>query len=335
MQPNDDREVQLDPALDNHIIATSAYQNFPSFTTGAPYDDTLENAEVPSVVGLTSTAAKAAITAAGLNWAMTTTGVGATLLNNDKIKTQTPAAGTLTNVEELVSIVSYAYVEPATTGPIAGFNRNAGGTGISLNGDDTLMYVVGRTVKPTVGTTISVSGASVSTFNRNWTVVLVQDDNSYNTGGTVVKLTSVEPGTFTGTTATGGTWGPPVTGVTVSLNDLSTVSQSTSGGMAPLLGRARLVDVVGGEEGGALFTAAAANGLVGKTIAFSGDVATSSSAYDVSGFAGQTFVITASSSSRSGGPGPVRDRVNIDWAPVGTNQYQAQNFTAGTATIAL
>jgi len=208
MQPNDDRGMaQLDPELDSHIIATSQYEGFPAFITGDPYDDITPNTVVPNVIGLLSTTAKAEITNAGLNWSMTTTATGATAQNNNKIKSQSPTAGTAINLNDNVSIVAYAYTAPATTGPIAGINRTAqaelGGT---LNGNQVVMYVVGRTVKPTVGDTITLSGTGVTAFNVPWVVSAVGDNNSYNTGGTSVKLTLVS-GTFGGsTTATGGTW---------------------------------------------------------------------------------------------------------------------------------
>lgn len=210
MQPNDERGMAaLDPELGSHIIATVGYQGFPAFVQGAPYDDLIPQGTVPSVVGLSSTAAKAAIVAAGFDWGMSTTGVGATSQNNDKIKSQSPAAGSALNTTDPVSIVSYAYVAPgpSTTGPIAGFNRNSSGTSFSvLNGDDAIMYVLGRTVKPTVGDTITVSGASAAAYNRNWTVAAVENNDSYNTGGTAVKITVASGDTFVGTTATGGTW---------------------------------------------------------------------------------------------------------------------------------
>jgi hypothetical protein len=212
MQPDDDRDETLDPALDSHIIATSGYEGFPAFITGAPYDDTVANAVVPNVVALTESAATTALTNAGLVKGAVTTAnnaAGATALNDGKVKTQTPAAGTTVNTGASVALVKYAYVAPApaTTGPIAGINRTAqaelGGT---LNGNQVVMYVIGRTVKPTVGDTITLAGTGVTAFNVPWVVAAVGDNNSYNTGGTSVKLTLVS-GSFGGsTTATGGTW---------------------------------------------------------------------------------------------------------------------------------
>ena len=210
MQPNDDRDVNLDETLDSHIIATSGYEGFPAFITGAPYDDTIENAVVPNVVGLTEAAATTALTNVGLVKGAVTTAnnaSGATAINDGKVKTQSVAAGTNVNEGTSVALVKYAYVAPATTGPISGINRTAqaelGGT---LNGNQVVMYVLGRTVKPTVGDTITLSGTGVTAFNVPWVVSAVGNNDSYNTGGTSVKLTLVS-GTFGGsTTATGGTW---------------------------------------------------------------------------------------------------------------------------------
>ena len=213
MQPNDDRGMaQLDPELDSHIIATSSYEGFPAFIQGAPYDDTITNVEVPNLVGLTNpTAAQNALQNAGLVLGNTNSSTaGANSGNHQKVKLQSIPAGTLVNEGTTVDIVVFNYVAPApaTTGPIAGFNRNSAGTSFNvLNGDDAIMYLVGQTVKPTVGWTIAVTGTSDdSAYARNWTVAAVENNNSYNTGGTAVKITKASGSTFTGTTATGGTW---------------------------------------------------------------------------------------------------------------------------------
>ncbi len=64
---------------------------------------------VPDIVGLSTTAAQAAITAAGLaNSGNTTEGTSDSNLG-DKIKTQDPASGTKVQYESNVSYVSYVY----------------------------------------------------------------------------------------------------------------------------------------------------------------------------------------------------------------------------------
>jgi hypothetical protein len=210
MQPDADRAMfhHLDPALDSHIIATSGYEGFPAFITGGVYDDTIANVVVPDVVTLTEGAATTALTNAGLVKGAVTTAdnaAGATSGNTGKVKTQTPAAGTTVNTGSSVALVKYAYVAPVTTGSISGINRTAAGTSFSLNGTDAIMYLLGRTVKPTVGWTITLAGTTNATHNVNWTVAGVENNDSYNTGGTAVKITLVT-GTFTGATSTGGTW---------------------------------------------------------------------------------------------------------------------------------
>lgn len=201
MQPNDDRGMaQLDPELDNHVIAVSEYQGFPAFITGDPYDDTTPNGTVPNVVGLTSTAAKAAITAAGFNWQMTTSTVGATSQNNDKIKSQAPDAGTALNLNDNVAIVAYSYVAPATTGPISSIVYDAG-----LPAGDYKMYLLGRTVKPSVNDVITVAGNGNGFLNTTgWTVVSVVNDDAFNTGGTLATIR--KSGVVTTNNGVGGTW---------------------------------------------------------------------------------------------------------------------------------
>ena len=162
--------------------------------------------EVPNLVGLTEADATTALTNVHLVKGAVTTAdnaAGATAINDGEIKTQSIAAGTTVDTGSSVALVKYAYVGVSTTGPIAGFNRSS--TNWSLNGNEVVMYVIGRTVKPTVGATITVSGTSASDWNQNWTVEDVVNDDSYNTGGTAVKLAYVDH-TFTDGTSSGGTW---------------------------------------------------------------------------------------------------------------------------------
>lgn len=113
MQPDDARGLAtLDPALDNHIIATTQYNGFPGYTPVAPYLDTVANVAVPNVVGLTEAAATTALTTAGLVKGTVTTAdnaAGATALNDGKIKSQTPAAATVVNTGASVALVKYVY----------------------------------------------------------------------------------------------------------------------------------------------------------------------------------------------------------------------------------
>jgi len=192
---------------DNHEIAVDNYENYPGFTRGYPYDNIVPNVTVPNILGLSAAAAYAALNSAGLpnnNDGSTTD--GATALNDGKVSYQSVPAGTVFDSGDAPTIhyQTYHYVSaPATTGPIAGFNRSS--THFSLNGNEVVMYVIGRTVKPTVSTTITVSGTSEGDWNQNWTVEDIANDDAYNTGGTAVKLAYVDH-VFTNSTSSGGTW---------------------------------------------------------------------------------------------------------------------------------
>jgi hypothetical protein len=116
LQPDDARDSghKLNPALDNHIIATSGYEGFPGFVTGGAFDDTIANVVVPNVVGATLNSANSTLVAAGLSQTSTTTTTGATSNNNGKVKTQNPASGATVNTGTNVALVVYNYVAPFT-----------------------------------------------------------------------------------------------------------------------------------------------------------------------------------------------------------------------------
>ena len=99
---------------DNHEIAESNYEGYPSFIQGVPYDDTIPNVAMPNIVGLTQAAALTAIGNAGLTTGGTnsSTGVGATSGNTGTVKSQNPAPGTLVNVNEDFTWVIYSYTAP-------------------------------------------------------------------------------------------------------------------------------------------------------------------------------------------------------------------------------
>jgi hypothetical protein len=200
-----------DGKIKTQSIAAGTTVNTGTSVALVKYAYVAETVAAPDVVGLTEAAATTALTNVGLVKGTVTTAnnaAGATSENDGTIKTQTPAAGTTVNTGSSVDLVKYAYETVYTTGPIAGFNRNSFSVSpaMSLNGDDAIMYLTGQTVKPVVGDTITVTGSSDAMFNRDWTVAVVQNDNSYNTGGTAVKITSVIPAEFTGVSSTGGTW---------------------------------------------------------------------------------------------------------------------------------
>lgn len=172
---------------------------------GATVTATFYNApEVPNVVGLTESAANSALVAAHVVKGAVTTAnnaAGATALNDGKIKTQVPAAGTTVNTGSAVALVKYAYVE--TSHPIAAVTTNDG----ALGANEAWMYLLGRLVKPTVGDFITVAGNGGVQFNsNNYEVLSVADDDSFNTGGTKVKLHCVTGTLTTGVQGNDGTW---------------------------------------------------------------------------------------------------------------------------------
>ena len=113
-----DITVNLSPGLtsvvgNNHSVALNNWNGYPDYTPAAPFLDTVDQAAVPNVVGLTETAAGAALVAAGfVKGAVTTTADGATAENDGLVKTQGIAATTLTNLGTSVTLVKFAYVAP-------------------------------------------------------------------------------------------------------------------------------------------------------------------------------------------------------------------------------
>lgn len=96
----------------NHSVALNNWKGYPDYTLDAPYQDTIDQAAIPNVVGLTEAAANTALVAAGFVKGAVTTAdnaAGATALNDGKIKTQTPAAATVANLGDAVALVKYAY----------------------------------------------------------------------------------------------------------------------------------------------------------------------------------------------------------------------------------
>jgi hypothetical protein len=95
----------------NHSVALNNWNKYPDYDPVAPYLDTVDQAAMPNVVGLTETAAGTALVAAGfVKGTVTTTNVGATALNDGLVKTQAVAAATVTNLGTSVNLVKYAYV---------------------------------------------------------------------------------------------------------------------------------------------------------------------------------------------------------------------------------
>lgn len=97
----------------NHSVVENNWNKYPDYDPTAPYLDTIDQTAIPNVVGLTESAANAALIAAGfVKGAVTTTDVGATAENDGLVKTQTPAAASIKNLGDAVALVKYAYVAP-------------------------------------------------------------------------------------------------------------------------------------------------------------------------------------------------------------------------------
>lgn len=97
----------------NHSVALNNWNKYPDYDPTAPYLDTVDQAAIPNVVGLSESAANTALVAAGfIKGAVTTTATGATAENDGLVKTQTPAAASIKNLGDAVALVKYAYVAP-------------------------------------------------------------------------------------------------------------------------------------------------------------------------------------------------------------------------------
>jgi hypothetical protein len=115
MQPNDDRGTALTSTLGDHSRVTTSWNGYPGYVPNN--SGTWDDITVPDVVGMTETAATAALVAVGLTKGAVTTAnnaAGATSGNDGKVKTQTPAAAAVVNpspggVSLAVALVKYAY----------------------------------------------------------------------------------------------------------------------------------------------------------------------------------------------------------------------------------
>lgn len=102
----DTREIAI--AADSHNIATTGWSNFPGFIPNYSGDgDTGLEAVVPNVYHFTSSAAQAAIQGAGFVYASTDTYVGATVVNDGTVKSQSPIAGSTSNAGSTVTATFY------------------------------------------------------------------------------------------------------------------------------------------------------------------------------------------------------------------------------------
>lgn len=211
----------------SHEIAASNYEGYPSFIQGAPYDDTIPNLTVPSVIDFDSVeAATTFLQNAGFTVGIVTqTEDGATSGNNNWVKSQTPAPGTLVNQGTAVDLTTYNYVvHGPVTYPIAAMRYNMG-----MNGMGPVDMIINTRVNvPAVGDLIVIEGNSRAGFNGTASVYSVQNDDSYNTGATKVRLNNLESGGDMDW-HTGGTW----YGIAHTLPVTVTIARAPFGGASP------------------------------------------------------------------------------------------------------
>ena len=168
------------------------------------YDESLvQLISIPNLSGMTEAQAITAINSAGFTYAgSSTNNTGATSGNNGKVKSQTPAFGGTAQAGSAISIVKYNYVVVANS-----TNGNISGIRWAWQGDTSgnyAMFIRGRVFAGTVGSTIAVAGTNTG-MDGNHTVVSINDDNSFDTGGTRIMITKDSAATGISSTVTG-TW---------------------------------------------------------------------------------------------------------------------------------
>ena len=163
---------------DNHSTALTGYQNYPAYKPNYAGDGDIDIetfAKVPNLVGLTTTAANAALAAAGFPLSLqivNTTRNGATTVNDGKVESQSPLAGVESKTDIAVNVQTYnapevpnvvgltetaAGIALATAGLVKGVvttSDNAGGATLLNNG-------LIKSATPAVGTTVN-TGSSVA-----------------------------------------------------------------------------------------------------------------------------------------------------------------------------
>ena len=148
----------------NHSVVVNNWNGYPDYTPVAPFLDTTDQAAIPNVVGALEAAATSTLTTAGfVKGAVTTTGVGATTVNDGKVKTQTPAAATVANLGTSVALVKYL---APTVPDVLGLTEAAATTALQsaglVKGDVTTSDVGATTVNDgKVKTQDPVSGGKV------------------------------------------------------------------------------------------------------------------------------------------------------------------------------
>lgn len=113
-QPDEGRpeEAPLDPAQGFHSMLINAYNGFPGYSPVAPYLDEIPNVSVPDVVDNPAGDAQSAIEGGGLVYAegaVVGNAGGATLVNDGNVASQSPAAGTMVNDGDTVTVRVYEF----------------------------------------------------------------------------------------------------------------------------------------------------------------------------------------------------------------------------------
>ena len=164
----------------NHDMITEGYSNYPSFIANYAGDGDIGlEAVVPDLASFAVSAMDDAVVAAGLVYASTTTYVGATTVNDGKIKTQSPAAGVKANIGATVTATFYNAPEVPN---VVGFTESAANSALvaahvvkgavttanNAAGATALNNGLVKTQTPAAGTTVN-TGASVALVKYAYT----------------------------------------------------------------------------------------------------------------------------------------------------------------------
>ena len=165
----------------NHDMITEGYSNYPAYKENyaGDGDTAIETfAKVPNLAGLTTTAANAALAAAGFPLSLqivNTTRVGATTVNDGKVESQSPLAGVESKTDIAVNVQTYNAPEVPN---VVGLTETAAGIALVTVG---LVKGVVTTADNAAGATSENNGlvktqsvAAGTTVNTGSTVTLVK-----------------------------------------------------------------------------------------------------------------------------------------------------------------
>lgn len=166
-------------------VYTVIYEYVPTTTT------------VPNLAGQDQTAVNLLLSTAQLiSGTVTTSETGANSGNNGKVKSQTPAAGSIVNIGSSVDYVKYNYV-----------NHTVAGIRTAPDGDIyRYLYLQGRNSGLTAGSGITLSGTGVANYDRPFDVISVVNDDAFNTGGQKLLIRNGLMDATGGDVTNTGTW---------------------------------------------------------------------------------------------------------------------------------